>query len=178
MRLSKSFSLPPRYVEWTRDAPSGLSFDTNASPTHRSAGCNGFIVGKSAEAVVPVTWATPAMSTAMPEPTSLGPAQISPINHRASLGRDLHHECVVFAAELRLQRIHRGKITGFGVPGHVGGATGIDRDTMTLVKIGAAEIGGIDEPRAVRCELGNESFIASSIGSLERIHEGEVSGMS
>src|SRR5436190_2249712 len=47
MRLLKSFSLPPKYVEWTRDAPFGLSFDTNASLSPPEAGCNAFTVGKS-----------------------------------------------------------------------------------------------------------------------------------
>src|SRR3954471_19511810 len=76
MPPAASVSLPPRYVPYASDRPSGRSLTTNASgqaidgggPHWRPRSCawRARRVGKSGDRVVPVTYAAPARSTATP----------------------------------------------------------------------------------------------------------------
>src|SRR5690348_13244383 len=70
---------PPKYVEYSRRFPEGLSFATKASPNTVNdnppeppkCDWNGFpATGKSNETVNPVIYASPAESTASPKATS------------------------------------------------------------------------------------------------------------
>ena len=70
MPLPTSSALPPRYVENTRPVPAGFSLVTKTSSPPPDVDCSGLAVGKFDDAVLPVTYALPAASTANPNARS------------------------------------------------------------------------------------------------------------
>ncbi len=63
----------------------------------------------------------------------------------------------------------RGEIARKGVAGHVGIAAGIHRDAKALIVADAAEVRGVDEPRARGIQLRHEDIaLAAAEGGLER----------
>src|ERR1700693_500652 len=73
MALPVSEDPPPRNLEKTSVAPFADSLVTNASCGPSSPGAAAIVFGKLADVVEPVTYASPAASTAMPRPLSLPP---------------------------------------------------------------------------------------------------------
>src|SRR3954454_15443669 len=70
MSAALSKPLPARKVEYTRPEPAGFILLTKTSPLPGGP-CNGFTTGKSAESVLPVIYAFPTPSAAIPIPASL-----------------------------------------------------------------------------------------------------------
>ena len=90
-----------------------LIFD-KASGLPPLAGWNGFLVGKSVELVLPVTYALPALSTAIPARVIPAATQICGVNQSRARGVNLGHEGVSIIGAAcasvadRLERAGRG----------------------------------------------------------------------
>ena len=67
-----------------------------------------------------------------------------------------------------------GKSGGVGVAGDVGAAGGIDRDPVALVVAASAEVGRVDEARAVRSELAHEGV--AEMEAVDVVIEGGLEG--
>ncbi len=115
MPLATSRPLPPKYVLYTR-APAELNLETNASDQPLSVDWYEFSSGKLEEDVVPVTYAAPWASSAMPFAVSgcadraAAAAQIGAEQQRGAAGRDARHECVLPAGQGALIRVRHGEI--------------------------------------------------------------------
>src|SRR2546425_477977 len=93
-------------------------------------------------------------------------AEVGGVDQPGTDGIQHRHEGVFAATRSRLDRIRRCREVGReGQAGHVGMATGTDRDTQALVIGTAAEVGGVDQPGARGIQLRHEG-VDSAAGSL------------